>query len=250
MKRWWVWMVMLAAVLGACGGVDSESTTGSGGGGGSTTSDGGGTTAASTTSIGTVVSTTTTVPPPVCGLPEPEGCSYPEPFKGYYPGAVQSGALGPASGEDGTTASASCFDPLPADVTFTRAVVGFNEEPPAELLIDAWTQEGTDPGDRLPAPQLAVLESTEDGPDSLTSGVYVLASPVSGEGLVPCMGTMVGDYRPPTMLPADACYQPARTWWYGLPKLGDGVWTWSMLDCPEDESILSYRRELPYELRP
>jgi hypothetical protein len=152
-------------------------------------------------------------------------------------------------GEDGTTASASCMDPLPVGVTLTRAAIGFDGEPPVEIAIDAWVQDGEDPEERIPAPQTAFLESIDLGPSGLTMGVYVLTTPLSGSGLVPCVGTMVGDYQPPTLVPSDVCYKPARSWWYGLPKFGEGVWTWSMLDCPKDDSILSYRRELPYELR-
>lgn len=54
MKRWWVWMVMLAAVLGACGG--SETSTGSGGGGDATstaTTGGGDSTSTATGEGGT-----------------------------------------------------------------------------------------------------------------------------------------------------------------------------------------------------
>lgn len=240
-------IVASVCLVSGCGDGDSVSTgTGGAGGVGGSAS----TVSQTVSTIGTTALPTTTSALPACGLPEPEGCSYPDPFKGYYPDAPQDGGLGPAPGEDGTTASASCFEPMPAGVVLSRAVVGFNFEPPAELPIDAWAQAGEDPGERVPAPLLATLESVEDGPSGLTSGVYLLPQPVTGEGLVPCIGTMVGDYQPPTMVPSDDCYRPARTWWYGLPKTATGAWTWAMLDCPKDPSILSYRRELPYELRP
>lgn len=245
-------LLAVVCALFGCGG----ETTGAGGSGGDPPQGGGGsggTGGAETTTatVGTTAVTTSssTETPPACGLSEPLVCSYPDPFKGYYPGAVQDGSLGPAPGEDGTVASASCFDPIPSGVTLTRAVVGFNGEPPVELAIDAWTQAGTDPGTHVVAPAVAALEVVELGPDGLTSGVYVLASPLSGDGLVPCMGARVVDYYPLTMVPSDECYQPARSWWYGLPKGEDGSWTWAMLDCPKDDSILSYRREYPYELR-
>lgn len=248
-----LWLLVVCAL--ACFGCGDDGTTGSGGSGGATSQGGGGAGGGgegggeSTTAIGTTMLTTSsTTEPPMCGLPEPAGCSYPEPFKGYHPGAIQDGSLGPAPGEDGTTASASCFDPLPAGKVLTRAAVGFNGMPPAELAIDAWTQDGADPGVRVPAPVKLTLESVYDGPDTLSTGVYVLATPLSGEGLTPCMGMLLSDHYPLTMAASDACYQPARSWFYGLPKNPDGTWTWSMLDCPEDDSILSYRREYPYEL--
>lgn len=235
-----------------CGGGEPLPGGGSGGYGGADGSGGTASTIDETVStVGTTaLQTTTSAPAPACGLPEPAGCTYPDPFKGYHPDALQEGGLGPAPGRDGTTASASCLAPMSAGDVLLRAVVGFNGEPPLELPIDAWAQAGEHPGERVPAPLLATLETVESGPGGLTSGVYLLPQPVTGAGLVPCIGTMVGDYQPPTMIPADECYQPARAWWYGLPATNAEMWTWAMLDCPEDPSILSYRREFPYELRP
>lgn len=230
-----------------CGSVDSTSADGGGGTGGATST----TSTDATVSTSSISSTsTTTTAAPMCGAPEPDGCVYPERLKGYYPGAQQQGAFLPAPGEDDTVASASCMDPLSEGVTITRAVVGFASDPPMFLPIDTWTQTGEDPGERVPDPKMAILESVEDGPDSLTSGVYIIDAPIAGDGLTPCIALVAEDYYPFTMAPSDECYQPARSWWYGLPKNGDGSWSWAMLDCPEDDSILSYRSEFAYELRP
>lgn len=241
----------LLILLAGCGGSDTTGTS-AGGAGGTTSQGGGGEGGATLSTTGVSSSSTTTSAPPACGEPEPAGCSYTDALKGYYPGAVQEGGFLPAPGEETDGASASCLDPLAVDTVITRAVIGFASDPPPTLAIDVWTQAGEDPGERVPAPQIATLEAIEDGPDSLTSGVYLLAAPVSGDGLVPCVGLRVVDYLPATMLPADACYHPRRSWWYGLPATGDPAapLTWAALDCPEDDSILSYRREFPYELRP
>lgn len=248
--RFLITIVVALALLG-CGGAETETGTGGGGGDTTTPTGGGGMSTASATIGTTTLSVTTTAPPPACGEPEPAGCAYPDPLAGYYLEAQHVGAFLPAPGEETDGASASCLDPLAPGTIITRAVVGFLADPSPVLAIDVWTQAGEDPGERVPAPQIATLETIEDGPDSLTSGVYILTTPLYGDGLVPCVGLRVVDYLPPTMLPSDACYHPRRSWWYGLPATGDPAapLTWAALDCPEDDSILSYRREYPYSLR-
>lgn len=248
-----IFFLLLSLCIFACNeDVVSSSAGASGGAGGATASSTGSGGSASSLATTGISSTSTSDEVLPCGVPEPLGCIYPEPLKGYYPGAQQRGAFLPAPGEETDGGSASCMRPLAPGVVITRAVVGFAAEPPTELALDVWTQDGEDPGERVMVPQLATLESVESGPDLLTSGVYVLGAPVSGDGLVPCIGLRVVDYLPPTMIPSDTCYRPNITWWYGLPETGNpsSPLTWAAIACPEDDSILSYRREFPYELRP
>jgi hypothetical protein len=248
------YVMMMLAMLWALG-CDPSGTTGTGGGGGTTAAQGGGGEGGATT-IGTTsapgVTTTTSTNPPACGTPEPPGCSYEDAWAGFSAADAQvGGGLLPAPG-DAAGALASCMRPLPSGLTLTRAVFGFTGEPPAELPIAAWTQDGSDPGQHDPTAAVAMLETTEAGPDGLTLGVYLLASSLAGEGLTPCVGARLSDYLPASLTPSDGCYQPARTWWLGLPAdpAGPSGLTWAMLDCPKSPQILPYRVEYPLGLRP
>lgn len=242
-------LLMLCAL--GCGGGETSTTTSSGNGGSTTTdATGEGGTGGEAGTGGASATTTTATAPAACDDPIPAGCSYPDPFAGWYPMAAQSGAFIPAPGRQ-EGASASCFDPLGPDA-LTRAAIGFPGDPPAELPIDAWLQEGNVISDHVPSPQLAMLEATEAGDGGLTFGVYLLTSPLSGEGLVPCVALRVKDHLPVGMVPSDACYQPRRAWWLGLPADPNGPHglTWAPMFCPVDDSILSSDREFPYALRP
>lgn len=258
MKTLMLVLVALGLVAG-CGsetttdasdGQGGSETTASQGGGGSGGQGGGGETTVSTTSIST--SSTTTTALPECGTPEPVGCTYPEPFLGYWPDAIVEGGFLPAPGRETDGGSASCFEPMVEGESLGRALVGFASDPPETFALDAWTQTGSDPGERVMAPTVISLESTFAGPSGLTMGVYTLTTPLSGAGLTPCVGTKVVDYLPFTLAVSDVCYQPAHSWWYGLPITGnpEKPLTWAMLACPKSDQILSYYREMPYGLLP
>lgn len=244
MGKSFVLCVLIASLIGCGSSVESSTTTGSGG---ATGSSSGGSTGGVTISTATTTSTTTVEP--VCSDPDPLGCSYPEPNKGYYPGADAGGAVFPLPGEE-EGATASCMDPLD-DKPYGHVAVAFEVDAPAQMAIEVWTQPTQDPTGHIVQPALLDLVSTENGPSTLVTGVYALPAPVQAPGLVPCIGIRVADLHPSTLLPSDACYQPTRTWYYGLPATGNPAdpLTWSMLECPVDPDILGYRREYPYELR-
>lgn len=266
MKRfvWWVWCALALAAM-ACG-PSGETTTGQGGAGGETSAGGEGGTGGTgpipceALCEGGGGQGTTSTTEEACGVESsPPGCEYPDPLFGadLVSGQPQ-GVFGPLPGEETHGASASCFEPIIGGATFTRAVVGFASDPPAEFPIDAWAQSGRDPGSRAPSPAMATLESVEH-PEAggLTLGVYLLPEPlIVSDQQVPCVGARVADLWPISYAYGE-CAKPWRSWWYGLPANADGSLSWAMLTCPEDTTtadgtpaVLAYEADFPYGLRP
>lgn len=245
--RVWVFGVSMILALLGCSGVDGGGTGGDGDTGSSGT--GGSATTVTTTTTGSGGSETTTTSgtggsvAPTCGVSVPKACKYPNDALGFDPNdGAGIGPVFPYPGEAELGASASCVGPFDADRTFTRAVVLFTGAVPESIDLDAWTQDGRDPGERVPAWTPRTLVD-EDSVTNMGAGKYAIDLTVPA-GKVACVGAPLSQYVPQAMS-TGACFEPRRTWWYGLPFV-DGVPSWAMLECPESEEIAPYGFDLSY----
>lgn len=229
-------MVIGCGGAGGGGGGSEETTSSSGGSDGGTTT----VTTTSTTTSGTGGSVA-----PTCGASVPKACSYPEDALGFDPAdGMDVGPIYPYPGRADLGGSASCMGPFDAERSFTRALVGFPGPVPGVIALDVWTQDGRDPGKRVPEWTPRTLVDVTDAA-GITFGRYEIAVTVPA-GEVVCVGAPLAEYTPRAMT-TGACYEPRRTWWYGLPIV-DGIPSWAMLECPEDDAIAPYGFDLPYGL--
>lgn len=163
-------IVCLAMVMGGLFGCGPAGG-GSGGSGGGTGGSGGSGGSSTTTVTTTTTSTGGSVGgsggsggsvEPACGASVPNACSYPEAALGFDPGEGDAGPVYPYTGRAELGGNASCMGPFDADRTFTRALVGFPGPVPGTIALDVWTQDGRDPGERVPSWTARTLVDTSE----------------------------------------------------------------------------------------